>query len=547
MPLTIDELRWLQFCRTMDSTPVSSRSTSPLPILRNSQAGLPRTYDTLTLTSQNHKWSKGADTPVHPYRAMHPVSAVSASVPIVGNGFEVQDSSSRSCLQLAPSSPSRIIQGPAAMSSSCQEWIYRRPNKSPRHYQRPSQTAMSIPSRTHSRHPRDQHEQSSLPQTNNLASRNESIANPFWSTILHPRSHSERSIRSLKAKPSRPQLVISRPFTPLPTISSSPVETSFTPATTKQLHLRSPSVTSTDSTASTSSMSRLGTPTIPSFSYNTRRRQHKKENYGIFSGSFDGQHTRHLDYPLLSSSCPPGKSILTRSSSMLTKGSHNIPAPGACSPSKSVKFVEIPTVHYASAGYWDCKGMDEIRRVHDVDMGIDVEGMDLGHDSCIDGLEEKVAELHRRPETAHEAQCSTSTPERATALKRLMNLKQERRNNGRTLTPTRRPTISGPYALGTIHGTPSDNSYSPTLLPAAPYASSPQQTQFHLPSATTNSPESNRLRGAPSLESVKSVRSAAARSIRSVGSMKTTATVRGFRAWIEKSFGPNVKVIFGAG
>ena len=376
----------------------------------------------------------------------------------------------------------------------------------------------------------DQSRQIPHSQPTTATSSSESDAIPYWPTLLRSRSHSGRFNPSLKAKPSRAQLVISRPFTPLPTISSSPVETTFISTTVIHPHLRTPSMTSTSSTASTSSTSRLCTPTIPSLHYNAKRHQ-QKETKQLSLGSLHGRHVRpRIDHTPLSSSCPPCKSILTRSSSLSTKGSHTASASSGCSLNKSVKFVDIPTVHYANADYLDFK-MDVNDQANDTQMGIDVEGMDLSYDSHIQGSGTKAEDM----ETVRDGlDGERDWARRLTSLKRKSS-STEKRNVSES---GHRPAISGPYALGTVHTASTGDPASPAMTVPPPR----RTKDSPLPPLPTPSQDKNRLRNAPSLESVKSTLSTGARSILSLGSLKNTT-----RAWFGKSFGPGIKINFGSG
>ncbi len=446
--------------------------------------------------------------------------------------------------QSSPRTPSHGVSRSLPTSSPCQEWIYRRPNKTTGHLQSHPFTVVSTPSRGRCRHSMDHDKQTAHSQLTTTASSAEPDAIPFWSTLLRSRSHSERFNPSLKAKPSRAQLVISRPFAPLPTISSSPVEPTFISTTGKHSHLRTPSMTSTASTASTSSTSRLCTPTIPTLSYNPKRHQQKETNQLSLSSSQGRCARSGLDYTPLSSSCPPCKSILARSSSLSTRGSHTTSAASGCSLSKSVKFVDIPTVHYPNADHLDFDDPSKIgaNQTNETQMGIDVEGMDLGYESHIDGPETKAEDM----EAARDALCNVPTldreHERAAALKRVSSIKHrppssENRSNCGLSEPNPRPAISGPYALGT-HASPTDDRASP-----APIIPPTRRTKDSpLPPLPVSSQVKNRLRSASSMESVKSTLSTGARSILGLGGLKNST-----RAWFGRSFGPGIKINFGIG
>jgi len=448
--------------------------------------------------------------------------------------------------QSSPRTPSHGVSRSLPTSSPCQEWIYRRPNKTTAHPQSHPFAIVSTPSQGRCRHSMDHDKQTAHSQLTTTASSAESDAIPFWSTLLRSRSHSERFNASLKAKPSRAQLVISRPFTPLPTISSSPVETTFISTMGNHSHLRTPSMTSTASTASTSNTSRLCTPTIPTLSYNPKRHQQKETNQLSLSSSQGRCARSGLDYTPLSSSCPPCKSILTRSSSLSTRGSHTTSATSGCSLSKSVKFVDIPTVHYPNADHLDFDDMSKISanyQTNETQMGIDVEGMDLGYDSHIHEPETKVEDMEAERDALSSVPTLDRECERAAALKRVTSLKHrppssENKSNCPLSEPNPRPAISGPYALGTAHPSSTGDRASP-----APSIPPPRRTKDSpLPPLPVSSQVKNRLRSASSMESVKSTLSTGARSILGLGGLKNTT-----RAWFGRSFGPGIKINFGIG
>ncbi|KAF9015429.1 hypothetical protein BDQ17DRAFT_1418500 [Cyathus striatus] len=363
---------------------------------------------------------------------------------------------------------------PAPRSPVRTEWIYRQPRTPPRsHPQHASPT--SSPSRPSSRprSPTGYHSppaltrsssNSSMRSTGSIpnsryvgrhrsqrSSASNTVPPPFWSTILRPRSRSERSIPSLKSIPSQSQI----DFTPAPStiisaaLSSSTTSSSLSSASdpfkADSADIRPPSVASTVSTASLStatSSSRPETPTFPAFvpsSYNNsvrpryQRRRATDPSYG------------HPPAPL-SASCPPSKSILTRASSISTKNSSSTAA------SKSVKFVDMPTVHYASTGYWDLHTSSNTyleRTETSLNMGLDVDSMDVDADSH---LLENVDNSHP-DECDRELQCSTPTPEkeRAKGLRRLVMMSKK---ISAVSSAYSRPTISGPYALGALPNSP---------------------------------------------------------------------------------------------
>ncbi|KAL0950630.1 hypothetical protein HGRIS_007420 [Hohenbuehelia grisea] len=239
---------------------------------------------------------------------------------------------------------------------------------------------------------------------------------------------------------------------------------------------RSPSLTSTTSSVTTiaTSSSRPVTPVSP--------------------GSKPSFRTHH-----------PSKSILTRTSSSTTKNSI-----GSSNCNKSVKFVEMPTIHHPSAGYWD---MD----------GIDVTNMDVGY---MDEDARLPADPYRN---ARELLCQTPTPgkERAKGLSRFL----KRRTSHKS-----KPSISGPFALGSIHAHPLMDPAS-TAVPtetASIRSTSTVGSTSRAPSKPASLSTGVPLRPAPSLESFKSARSTSGRSVRSMGSIGSTTSINRFRSWLDR-------------
>jgi len=370
------------------------------------------------------------------------------------------------------------------------EWIYRRP-KPPSHC---TSSSLSLP-----------HFKGSTIDS----AFGRSPADPFSSTIFSSRSHSHQSFSpSLKGIKSQ-----SLKHTPYP--RSRPKKSS-----PKLMLARPPSISSSSSiSTSTSRSSSPRTPASPSSSYTQTRRQLPyrlhPENDSTLSP--------------LSSSCPPSKSILTRTSSISTKES-------SCTGNKSVKFAAVPVVHYATAGYWDLENFDK-----ETMMGINIDAMDVDDDSY-HALRTHIAapKDSRMLDIAklRESQCATPTPEREKAkikgLKRLMSL--TRKPSATTTTSTSvatayrsplspRPVISMPYALGT-HPTSTlksrvSLSYSTSGVAGAADGSAPDLVDM-LP-----------LRSAPSVESFRSYKSSAT----SMGSIKSSSSTRDLRAWLSRAIG----------
>lgn len=511
MPLTIDELRWLYLSSALDSLAASSGRTSPPSLRSERQRKLSQSLPTLAL-GENVKLSD-FDTASHFRSAAAPASIHKSSSLV----FAATSAKCSSWHRNSSSSPQ--VKSPRPATSPCQEWIYRRPNKSAAPCHGPS-PGTSSPRRI--RHYKSQDQFSPYPESR-AASYSYQDANPFWST-LRPRP-------MLKARPSRTRLVISPPFKPpLPTISPNTSETTFRSEKMDTSPLRTPSITSIASTAS--STSAPNTPTVASFAYAPR--QHPLRNRPP---------NRHLksssDYSPLPSSFSPSKSILARSSSVSTSGSHTTFSTGVPSPTKSVKFVETPMVHYASRGYWDLESLKEVeasQSLPDIQMGMDVEEMDLGGDDLA-----LSRTMKRELEIAREAMCATPTLDtergRVKGLQRIISLKRRtslptKRDKSCLQSLSRRPTISGPYVLGTFQGASAEDGWPPS----SPSLADHSPLQRSKGSQPTRSLSLNRvyLRSAPSLESVRSTRSAAARSLRRVSSINGVNNARGVRAWLEK-------------
>jgi len=371
---------------------------------------------------------------------------------------------------------------------------------------------------------------------------------------MRPRSRSERSIPLLKTIPSQSQIVLTPPD------FSTPISAPKRVASSKPMTGRPPSTSSTLSSVSLShspASSRSESPVTPvSLSFSPDNSRHRRQSSHQYR-RHRTHHDRDSKLPL-SSSCPPSKSILTRTSSVSTKdSSHTV--------NKSVKFAAIPIVHYASTGYWDLETVDATADVHSGTMGINVESMDMddpfanyrSRDLSADS-EESESLYHEQGSRLgsldmarlRELQCTTPTPERekekAKGLKRLMSLSRKPVSTTGTTTTsvvttshkssshsatssTRgRPIISTPYALGaypthagvstiSLHSShQSGRGVAPDLIPEEP-----------LP----------RIRTAPSTESFRSAKSAAARSVRSMGSVKSNSSTRGFRTWIGRTMG----------
>ncbi|KAF8887786.1 hypothetical protein BD779DRAFT_1672604 [Infundibulicybe gibba] len=513
--LSIDELRWLDATSTFispdhretaarrNSSPTTSMANQPprapaREIPRRQPPRRPRIKKEFILLEDLHEHDRHG-RPSSPKAMSLPTSLIPSpelEVPPPVPPKQVSPAPAPS----APTAAKPAIAPPQATHHP--EWIYRRPKSPartksaaipppsspvpparpqmhPRRRSRP-QTGYGVGSsnagHTHSRSVSQPHVQPASSSSSSIHSVASSLATPFWSAILRPRSRSDRSIPLLKTTPSPPVA------SPTQATRSKGIAHPSIPR--HQQHTRTSSLTSTDSTTSTApSSSRPSTPPTPSSPFTVPAPPPKEPHR----------------YPV-SQSCPPMRSILTRTASISTKNS-------ASTANKSVKFVEVPVVYYP---LWDLGD--------DGAMGIDVDGMEMGvlRDGSREALliqrekewewarstptPEKIrlrAAQHQINQTpSQRSRDQTSSP--PTSLKRLMSLTRSKP----APTDARRPSISGPFALGTCAPT------SPAQLPA------------------------RALRSAPSLESCRSGRSVGARSVRSLGSVRSSTSTRGFRAWL---------------
>ncbi|KAF8973803.1 hypothetical protein BDZ97DRAFT_1912261 [Flammula alnicola] len=484
-------------------------------------------------------------------------------------------------LATPPRSPLRPTDSPRS------EWIYRRPKspvatRSPRianpyprprprpstgyhpqNYHKPtisslSRSVSSASTRTMRKASPAPSLESDSPAMSTSTSLTSTSTGQFWSTILRPRSRSERSMPLLKTIPSESQLSLTRPDIPTtPTTSNTPSNPS-TPnriiSSPKLMSARPPSVSSTLSSISSSpspspSSSRSESPVTPVSVSSSPYGRHTVDS--AIHRRRMSYHRRHRTSPtetdsLISSSCPPpSKSILTRTASVSTKdSSHTI--------NKSVKFAAVPIVHYASTGYWDMQTLDG----DDSTMGINVDSMDIDEDPFATTITANTTLLRELQ--------ATPTPERerekAKGLKKLMSLTRKPvptvgtntsvatavKPSSVTSPPpspppkstSSRPVISTPYALGSH---PAQSTVS--LRASSQRSRKPSGNSITSNGAAGSVPdlhllqEKAGLRSAPSMESFRSSKSAGARSVRSLGSLKSTSSARGLRAWFGRAMG----------
>ncbi|KAF8912923.1 hypothetical protein CPB84DRAFT_484843 [Gymnopilus junonius] len=485
-----------------------------------------------------------------------------------------------------PPSPKRVASistPPRSVSNSPRsEWIYRQPRSSPgarhrsanpRPYPRPFTGYIKQGPPSLARSASTASTRTTRSTATTLTRDNQSpSSNYFWSTVLRPRSRSERSIPLLRTIPSESQIALT------PADISAPISKNII-SSPRNISARPPSISSTLSSVSISrsdspspsSSSRSESPVTPislslsSSPYSAaagavrpRHRQlspyqHRRHRIHIHHPNHDSD----ASLPPLSQSCPPSKSILARTASVSTRGSgHTV--------NKSVKFAAIPTIHYASAGYWDLETLDSPDH-ENMDMGINVDAMDVDDSLSFTGYrgDHQLDDI-RDMASLRELQCTTPTPERekekAKGIKRLMSLSrkpvkpttatntnavtalkpllQRSRSSHHSHSP--RPLISTPYPLGTFplpppqsHGMQS--SVSLRHATGQPSAKKGEASAGSVPDLLQKS--TGRLRSAPSCESFRNSRSTAARSTRSLGSVKSTSSTRGFRAWVGRTIG----------
>ncbi|TEB39103.1 hypothetical protein FA13DRAFT_1785365 [Coprinellus micaceus] len=503
------------------------------------------------LTVDELRWLEASeiiDFPTSPTDSFHTTSSPSAA--------SARDACSSKRSTLAPSSPPTPPRTPGYRThsslhgSSPSEWLYRRPKNPIASRLGPSTSALSSTMSLSQSAP--------VREAPPLLIRTPSVASaraakdidkfddtkasgsaPFWSGMLRPRARSVRSIPALKPIPSQSQ-----------------VDLVHNPAPAFPYHSRSDMMEDIPDTLSSAASS--SHPNTPISAH--------PDPFGALSTK--PHHRRHIsapasprDYRLapLSTSCP-NKSILTRSSSISTKDSATTPC------NKSVKFAEIPTVHYSSsgAGFWgDIDGAGK-RPSADGDMGmaVDVDSMDMDDHvtSRVGGGAWNANRLgFAGPQWSNTAEfdMDVDPPPRvvvpqegkngSSGLKRLMSLSRRssvtssasssRRKSSAstsstaTITPSRpfplahsqqppptpppKPTISGPYALGSVQ----------TASPAHSTASL-RSTNRHKPKAKSMSYVPTPSSASPSvhdhdLEDYRSPKNAAARSVRSIASIKS--------------------------
>lgn len=555
--LTVDELRWLEASEILDFP------TSPTDSFHLN--------DRVVLSQRKSRFNEDFHRPEAHLKTPRITTTSSASRPSPRDTASSRRSTAvLASLPTPPRTPPRPSQ---PKDSSPSEWLYRRP-KTPSSASRtaPSASALSstltlpqVPSRETS---------PELVRTTSGASsqmakgRDEVLRRveeqpavdggkasgnaSFWTTMLRPRSRSLRSIPQLKTIPSQSQVDI--------------LHSSALARDAESMSRRSPSISSNSSSTLSSAASSY--PDTPISTH--------PDPFGAFVTT---KHRRNAsqpsaprDYraPPLPSSCP-SRSILARASSVSTKDS--------ATANKSVKFVEVPTVHYASAGHWDADAATARRVPEPHYSSMDVDDLDntaiprsgggawtinrtafagthwgnateANLDMDLDPLpriEEKgrsnSGSLKRLMSLSRRSSVSTSAAVSPTSSPSHRRKSSASSISTATITPSKplpatpnskslppvpppKPAISGPFVLGSHPATPA----------------SPAQSTASLRSMHRHKPKSKSMSAATggslyhALEEARSTKNSAARSVRSLASSirSEASTTPKFKSWLSK-------------
>ncbi|TFK30698.1 hypothetical protein FA15DRAFT_662723 [Coprinopsis marcescibilis] len=561
--LSIDELRWLEASEILDfpTSPVDTFQFNDRVVSRFSHYLEDRHWAKDSYRGSSVRTSRSSDRHQVPSTpdSLHEPCPSPAQTHISKDPFT-------SILPTPPTTPTRSHANRVGLHESPSEWLYRRPKNPVTPRGSPCSPSALSSSITLHQIPSSK----SLARTQSSSSNTASTATvrldeddrksaksktgegPFWATVFRPRSRSVRSIPLLKTIPSQLEVTLHPPTFPSDAEGSNSSSSLVRPI---RISKKPPSISSTLSSASSHSSSRPETPITPSEPSLSRGFHHRRyASNPTYSSS---------RVPPLSSSCP-SKSILTRTSSISTNKD------SISTANKSVKFVEVPTVHYASAGYWDLETVDRM----DVDEGsaIDGMGMDIdAMDACYKPRRKPTiqrrgarpypsrgaisrADLTATPElddTLPETELQHARASSNTGFKRFMNL--NRRSSVSTqrsasaspapaspvtngLAPQRglhRPSISGPYALGShpLPLTPASPTHSTTSLRSN---MSKSKGRFFPSSPASASISPLCGTGTNSFDSYCNPRNGATRSVRSLNSVKSASSVPGFKSWLSR-------------
>ncbi|KAG7450119.1 uncharacterized protein BT62DRAFT_491907 [Guyanagaster necrorhizus] len=235
----------------------------------------------------------------------------------------------------------------------------------------------------------------------------------------------------------------------------------------------------------------------------------------------------YLYSPMMQNPYPP-RSILTTSSSSASTDQYSssvmVSRPQgrkrSGSSNKSVKFVDMPTVHYASICHaelnWDWATPDENSDADETESEIEEGGAYSPMLGRILGFDQDEDDAQGTEyESVIEHGCPEGRKDETGSLRRLVSLK--RSSSSASSRSINRPSISGPFVLG-----------SPPSVSTIP---SP-------PTAITRAASISHLRSAPSYESFRSARSSGGKSALSVKSLRSISgsiksRAREFRNWFK--------------
>ncbi|KAH6917123.1 hypothetical protein BKA70DRAFT_1417897 [Coprinopsis sp. MPI-PUGE-AT-0042] len=611
--LSLDELRWLEASEILEFPATPSHSFT--------------FNDSVVHPFSNcRQWSEPRSK--HPARSTRRSERLHHNPPSQSISTSLQDSSSArihskastaapwtSSLPTPPSTPTRTPStyaprmGLSESPTTTQPWLHRQPRAiTPKGSPTPSVLSSSLPinhqfSSTSNK--------SCLSRTSSVAS---TVATPtaMKAPILSipfgqhcgPRSRSLRSVPTLKTIPSQsevnlrtPSLIMEEDDTES---SSSDLNANAKSATIpRSAKLGKRTLSTGSSTSSTSSQSEV--PSTPSDPYSAFLKSAQAQTRSFYDRRYmtnSGSHRPQLGglNPALSSSCP-SKSILARTPSVSTAKESPTTATAPTAAQKSVKFAEMPTVHYGSGRAREAEVAAEappppspIDKV-DSQTGLYRDLPEIRSRPPV----KRVSRLERaRPAVRPVADLDVPTPsnmenelvegKEGSALKRFMpfarrpSASRSPRPTNRTTPPppplpssgtntpssapipvpplsinSGRPSISGPYALGSF--VPSSPTHSTSSLRSNMSKSSRKSTYstrgkasgtntktpraFFSFTSTSTTPTSSISHlygtGTSSLEDYRKNGGEATKSVRSLSSVKSsTSATTGLKSWLSR-------------
>ncbi|KAL1749156.1 hypothetical protein HDZ31DRAFT_59742 [Schizophyllum fasciatum] len=527
--LTLDELRWLEASAWFEGR--SSRPASPVAFDRDSS---PPRWSSLSASAperssalfSHYELPLKGKSPMHlrcvltpptpsPTPPPPPYSTHVASIPRARSNLRLKDD------PLPHVQPTEII--PPDDGPRPAEWINRRP--------RPSRSGSSASQRSNFSQrsaigrPGTRYAGPSTTSVNTYGTakpeKEKSKGAPFWQVFMRPRS------RTVPSEPRALKTHSSQSLTPTVAHSLAP-----------RMHSRTPSMSSLSSSVTSASSSRPETPSplLPSSKFEPHHR-------GVAGAAAPCLHHRNAR----TSSVTTKDSAATKASSV--SASSSIPPPSAMSSSKSVKFAPAPTVHYASAGYWEVEA--RLCAKEEESFGIDLDDMDFDMATSEHGA--LIASLRPPPSPKKEKERKEgalgfgrrkSTKSRSRSRSKEGDDRSLRRLVGlRRAGPPPRPSISGPYALGTAPVAIPRERDAPVSSASSFMSTGSGSSSLHSKSSLRSGKSSLRsrlvkgtvsssapLRRAPSMDSVKSG------GARSLGSF--TSTSGSVRGWLGRVIAP---------